>query len=184
MKAVKVHAQSAGVLDLAKLTPFQGAFKGLTDDNYRRFRKQLLAEGVNAAFTVWRTSAATGKTVNYILDGHQRHEVLTRMEKEGYEIPPLPVTWTDCKDKAEAKRRLMGLASTYGDVNPKAIEAFALDAGLQIAKLDDQFRFPGVDFADLSKGSLLEEPSTHAKKSSALTHKCPKCGHKFGRGAK
>lgn len=143
---LKVTAQSAAVLSLEKLVAFQGAFKRLSEPNYNRLRKQLLENGVTAAFTVWNK-----KGRYLILDGHQRREALSRMKEEGINIPPLPVTWADVKDEASARRIVLGLASTYGDVDREVVGSFAKEAGLDLSKLDGLFRFHDVDLASMNE---------------------------------
>lgn len=182
MKQIKIECVAADALDIEDLAPFQGAFKGLTADNYKRLRANLVAVGITAAFTVWKF-----KGKNYILDGHQRRSALLKMRLEGWVIPPVPVTWTNCRDERHARVKVLSLASTYGQVTEDSLQDFTKLAGLQMGDLMGTFNFPDIDLpglVDSLKKSPKGAPKEGQAKRSKLVHKCPKCNHRFSTGTK
>lgn len=172
---VSVCCTGSDALGIEEFVPFQGAFKSLSDKNYKRFKTQLLEIGIAAASTVWKKD---GK--NYLLDGNQRLETLIRMQEEGYEIPKIPVNYTECADEMDARRKVMALASTYGEVSESSLKDFADLAGLDMASAEIRFNFPEVDLSALVNGEVASKPEkAHAKKASSLLHTCPNCGTEF-----
>jgi hypothetical protein len=89
-KKVRIECQGAAKLPIGKIEPFQGELKSLSSENYDRLKKSILELGFSFALQVWRH-----KGHYYCIDGHQRDRVLTRMAKEGYEVPPVPVDWVE-----------------------------------------------------------------------------------------
>ncbi len=148
-RTLAITCTGSAMVDLEDLVPFQGAFKKLTKANFKRFRSQLMVVGISAAFTVWKDG---GKL--YLLDGHQRRETLLAMKLEGFKLGNVPVNFTTCRNKAEAKMKDLG----------------------------GSFNFPDLDLdevvADI-KAAAKKKGKT--KKASTLTHKCPSCGHRFSK---
>ncbi len=139
-QAVKVICSGAGLVDIEQMIPFQGAFKKLTTENYKRLRMQLLETGIAAAATIWEK-----KGKKYLLDGHQRREALMKMRAEGIMVPPLPVVFTQCADDEDARRKILALASTYGEVNEDFLQEFTAMAGVKLETLDLKYSFPDLD---------------------------------------
>ena len=145
-KVVRVTCSGTEMVDIDDLTPFQGKFKKLAKGDYEKLRAQIIAVGVTAAATVWKDGDKL-----YLLDGHQRRETLSRMKIEGFDVPPIPVNFADCRTKAEAKIKVLALASTYGSVDPDGLIDFAKEAGLDMRAIADSFRFPDIDLEELAR---------------------------------
>ena len=143
-KVVRITCTGTELVDVDDLTPFQGKFKKLDKANYQKLRSQLIAVGVTAAATVWKD----GKKL-FLLDGHQRRDALQRMKLEGYTVPPIPVNFADCRTRAEAKIKVLALASTYGSVDEAGLIEFAREAGLDMGSIAESFRFPDIDLDHL-----------------------------------
>lgn len=137
---VRVICSGAAFIDIEELVPFQGAFKKLTPENYKRLRVQLLETGVAAAATVWKNK---GKF--FLLDGHQRREALMKMRAEGIKVNPIPVVFTECDNDEDARRKILALASTYGEVNEDFLQEFSQMAGVKLEALPMKYTFPEMD---------------------------------------
>jgi len=84
-----------------------------------------LKHGIVVPFFIWRNEGH-----NWVIDGTGRDETMLLMEKEGIEIPELPVVFIECKDEADAKEILLKISSQFGKVSQKGFEDFI--KGLEI----------------------------------------------------
>lgn len=141
---VKCHAKDH--LSIDELTPLQGQLKNLTNQNYEKFKKQLLELGFSAPFFVWKDNET-----NYIGDGHMRLYTLKQMRDEGIHIPDqLPVVYFDAKDKKEAKKKVLAFTSQYGEMTIEGLSDFAIDGGIEFNEIVESFRFPEIDLNDFA----------------------------------
>jgi DNA modification methylase len=155
MREIKIFCTASGTLDISEMEPFQGKFKSLSKQNYQRLRNTLLNEGIAAAITIWKHRAK-----NFMLDGHQRREALTRMRAEGIEIPPIPVNFTECENETDARRKVLALASTYGEVSAEYLQEFSKLAAMDLSDLKDSFNFPDLDLDGLIRSVGASAMST------------------------
>lgn len=119
MKKIEINCKGADLKSIEELKDFQGEIKKLTPENYQKLKNTILNNGFSAPVFIW-----IHNNQNYVLDGHQRIKILIDLKKEGYTIPQVPVDYIYAKDKREAKKKLLSLASTYGMGDKNAIEAF------------------------------------------------------------
>ena len=91
------------------MTELQGGLKARNDIDYDKIKLSIIKFGFSFPFFIWK-----GEGKNYLLDGHGRFGCLCKMQNDGYKIPPLPVVYVDCKNKIEAKEKLLRLNSQYG----------------------------------------------------------------------
>ena len=147
ISTIFVKCDNEKTLELAEMTELQGNLKQRTDIDYDKIKLSIIKYGFSFPFFVWND----GKK-NYILDGHGRFETLCKMQKDGYIIPPLPVVYVKCKDKAEAKQKLLRLNSNFGHFTKESVLEFAEDIDLNF----DEIALPDtvIDFTD------AEEPHT------------------------
>jgi len=138
---IRIACEGAATLPLDAFEFFQGDLKKLTPKNAERLRKEILQDGFSEPVAVWRKGEH-----NWILNGHQRIAVLRSMADE-FEIPPLPVSWVEAKTYKEAKHKLLGLTSQYGEMTFDGLAAFSKDLDLSFDDLDTTFRFPEVDLS-------------------------------------
>ena len=131
------------------MTEFQGTLKSRTDEDIEKAKKSILKFGWSFPVFVWKN-----KDVNYIIDGHARKIVLQKLEEEGYLIPELPVVYVECKNRAEAKQKLLRLNSTFGKLTKESVLEFAEDLEINF----DEISLPDtvIDFSDQSE----ETPET------------------------
>lgn len=133
-KTIEIKCETKDRLNIAEMTELQGALKARTDIDYDKIKLSIIKYGFSFPFFVWND----GKK-NYILDGHGRFATLCKMQKDGYEIPDLPVVYVDCKDKNEAKQKLLRLNSQYGHMTKESVLDFAegLDLNFDEISLPD-----------------------------------------------
>lgn len=149
LSAVEIKCETKDRLNIAEMTELQGALKARTDIDYDKIKLSIIKYGFSFPFFVWND----GKK-NYILDGHGRFATLCKMQKDGYEIPDLPVVYIDCKDKNEAKQKLLRLNSQYGKMTKESVLEFAsgLDLNFEELALPDSI----LDFSNVSEEDAAE----------------------------
>jgi len=145
MKTIEVKCKGSLNLGIEELNPFQGDLKDLNKDNYKRLRGQILKEGFCEPFSVWMDPEDNKWKV---LNGHQRLRVLQEMKlAEKYVIPELPVSVVDAKSKAEAKRKILTLASQYGTMSSQGLYNFIVENNITMESLD-MTHFPEINLED------------------------------------
>lgn len=90
--------------ELIELQP--NSFKDLTEKNFEKLSNSFKVHGFITPYFVW-----IDKGKHYILDGHQRKRVLSRLEPNGLEVPYLEIK---AKSKKEAAEKLLAIDSHYG----------------------------------------------------------------------
>lgn len=155
IQTISIKCKTENTLEIAEMTEMQGGLKARTDVDYDKIKLSIIKYGFSFPFFIWKS----GKT-NYLLDGHGRFGTLCKMQKDGYVIPPLPVVYVDCKNKVEAKEKLLRLNSQYGRMTKESVLEFAEDMEInfdEIALPDGVISFDtiedvGTDFPDLKAG--------------------------------
>lgn len=190
MSRLKIACEAAACLPHTALTEFQGELKSLSTEDYAKLRGQL-EHGYSFPIAIWR--APDG--LNYILDGHQRLRTIRRMEADGWEIPDLPVSFTEAATYKEAKAKLLAAASQYGKVESQGLYEFMTDADLELEDIMAANRFPEIDFSnfemeffsEFSQSTSSDNSSENGAKElsqdqfSQFEHQCPKCGFEFNK---
>lgn len=152
-KTIRIACQGHTTLDIDKLEAFQGDLKDLSKDNYNKLRKQILELGFSEPVSVWQQGGH-----NYLLNGHQRHRVLTEMRRaEKYTVPPIPVNLIDAENEHEAKKKILSLTSQFGEITSQGLFEFASLNNIDLPTIED-FRFPEIDM-DKWKAEFFEDIS-------------------------
>ena len=141
IKTISIKCDCKDFLKLEDMTVMQGNLKERNDTDYEKIKKSILTYSFSFPFFIWKD----GKT-NYLIDGTGRHSCLLRMQEEGYIIPDLPVVYVDCKDKNEAKQKLLRLNSQYGHMTKESVLDFVegLDLNFDEIALPDSI----IDFSN------------------------------------
>jgi len=121
-KTIRITCTGADTVDFHALKPIQGDLKLRSDADVDQICTSIKRYGFSFPFFVWKS----GKTHN-VLDGHGRLEALRRLEDQGVEIPPLPVSYVKAKNSAEAKQKLLRLNSQYGTISIEGLQEFTAD---------------------------------------------------------
>ena len=111
-RTVRIACEGAGTVALADLVGLQGNLKELSPENAAKLRRDIIEQGFSEPIACWRQADGVPR----ILNGHQRLRVLTEMAAEGWTVPMLPVSWVEAADEAEARRKVLSLASSFGEV--------------------------------------------------------------------
>jgi site-specific DNA-methyltransferase (adenine-specific) len=165
---ISISCEGSDTLPFARITPFQGDLKDLSEENYNKLKREILTNGFAEPISVWKNNGH-----NYCLNGHQRLRVITQMVmKEGYACPPLPINWVEAKDEAAAKRIVLALTSQYGAMTDQGLYEFMSEAGINANELIDSFNFPEIDmdkfqaeyFKDLLPPEIDEIPEIDESK--------------------
>ena len=130
MNTIKITCKTNDSLNLADMTELQGGLKSRTDIDYDKIKLSIIKFGFSFPFFIWNDGDK-----NYLLDGHGRFATLCKMQKDGYEIPELPVVFVECKDKKEAKQKLLRLNSQYGKMTKESVLEFAEDIDLNFEEI-------------------------------------------------
>ena len=150
IKTISIKCDCKDFLKLEDMTVMQGNLKERNDTDYEKIKKSILTYSFSFPFFIWKS----GKT-NYLIDGTGRHSCLLRMQEEGYIIPDLPVVYISCKDKKDAKQKLLRLNSQYGKMTKESVLEFAEDIDLNF----DEIALPDttIDFAEEEIPENLDE---------------------------
>lgn len=146
MSQIEIKCLGATTLSLSEMRPLQGALKSLSKTAERKLRRNLERYGYSFPIAVWENPK---DRLFYILDGHQRHAVLTKMKAEGVKVPQLPVVIVEADTLREAKQKLLGAASRFGLVDESELRAFVSDAAFEedLESLLASIEFPEADLA-------------------------------------
>ena len=149
IKTISIKCETSETLEIAEMTEMQGGLKERTDIDYDKIKLSICKFGFSFPFFIWKS----GKT-NYLIDGHGRFATLCKMQKDGYLIPPLPVVYIQCKNKTEAKQKLLRLNSQYGKMTKESVLEFAEDIDLNF----DEIALPDsvIDFTDATEPTETE----------------------------
>ena len=130
IKTIQIKCETSERLEIAEMTELQGGLKERTDIDYDKIKLSICKFGFSFPFFIWKSG-----NKNYLIDGHGRFATLCKMQKDGYLIPPLPVVYIQCKNKAEAKQKLLRLNSQYGKMTKESVLEFAEDLELNFDEL-------------------------------------------------
>jgi DNA modification methylase len=131
IKTISIKCDCKDFLKLEDLTVMQGGLKERNETDYEKIKKSILTYSFSFPFFIWKS----GKT-NYLIDGTGRFNCLLKMQnEEGYLIPELPVVYIQCKNKADAKQKLLRLNSQYGRLSKESVLEFASDIDLNFDEI-------------------------------------------------
>jgi hypothetical protein len=135
-----------------------------------KLKKSILDNGFTVPLILWRNKKDT-----YVIDGTGRKLALEMLEYEGHPIDDLPVVYVKAKNLTEAKKKVLAVSSSYGDVTEDSWRDFTSDLDL------DDIDLGFVELDGFDPDSLLtdlpEPTEKKAKKGKTKFIKtCPHCG--------
>ena len=169
IKTISIKCDCKDLLKLEDMTVMQGGLKERTETDYEKIKKSILTYSFSFPFFIWQS----GKT-NWLIDGTGRFATLCKMQKDGYIIPPLPVVYIQCKNKTEAKQKLLRLNSQYGKMSKESVLEFAEDIDLNF----DEIALPDttIDFTDqggeIAESEGKEKPDIEFNESYSVVVQC------------
>lgn len=158
IKTISIKCETKDYLKLEDMTVMQGNLKLREDADYEKIKKSILTYSFSFPFFIWQS-----EKTNWLIDGTGRYQTLCKMQKDGYIIPPLPVVYIQCKNKTEAKQKLLRLNSQYGKMSKESVLEFAEDIDLnfdEIALPDNTIDFSKKEIAINEDGEVGEIETT------------------------
>ena len=143
MKEVSIRCEGARSISIDELFPFQDDIKTMKPSTLRKLEKVILEQGFSEPIAVWANSPDEKM---WILNGHQRMTALQSLKSKGYFIPPIPVTMVQADDEQEARKKVLTLASQFGDFDGDNLSEFVAKAQLDTEWIKDNARLAAGDF--------------------------------------
>lgn len=188
MKEVVIGCKGAANAGIDEFVWFQGDLKTLSDENYEKLKKQIIELKFSEPVSVWMD----GNELK-LLNGHQRILTLKKMRDEGWRIPYIPYNIVDAENIEEAKRKVLSLTSTFGQLSEHGLVHFIDNTSIDVAELKTDFNLAGINLDNLPE--LREvEVTEHTRKigefgpgsedeqgklDEKAKIKCPNCKHEF-----
>lgn len=127
-------------VSIAEVSATQGDLKFLSEDNYKKLKKNIEKHGFDIPITVWIDKDGE----KHLLDGHQRKHVL---ETEGW-FTPVPYLVIEADSLSAAAERLLEITSQYGTITQEGIDEFIATFELPEIEIKDLTNFDGIfDFS-------------------------------------
>lgn len=152
-KVMRIACSGSGTADIEDLTEFQGNLKKMGMKAKQKLRRSIEQHGFSAPIFVWKHQKKLD-----VLDGHQRLTVLREMRNEGVEIPAVPIVEIDAKSAAEAKAKLLKIASQYGDVQKDGFREFVADMDVEEIKLSVRLARGEMDLSIDEEAASEDKP--------------------------
>lgn len=152
MQTIRIECKGSRTLDIDELNVLQADLKDLSPENFQKLKKEILDLGFSEPTSVWLND---GKW--WLLNGTQRYRVLSQLRKEGWDIPPIPVSEVQAKNIKEAKKKILSLTSQYGEITSKGLFDFMNVAELKFEDISD-FRFPEISIDEFRDEFFKEDP--------------------------
>ena len=145
-------------IDYRSLLGIQGKLKDLNKKSYNKLKNSLLLNGFFVPFFVWIAKEDEDVIIeaqdahikaggHYILDGHQRLNLLIKEKVKPFELPYLEI---EAHSFHDAKKKLLAISSQYGKITQEGVDEFAFDIPLEY--LEDV-----INFDALYQYDVLEE---------------------------
>ena len=166
-KIIQIKVKGSNEMPLKQLQKFQGKLKYLPDENSKKLKISILKNGFRIPIFVW------GRKV---LDGHQRLAVLQEFQKEGYEVPPIPVYELQAESEQDAKKLVLLLNSRYGVIREEGFYEFAGDFDLN--ELSTEIHIPELNLEELDEDSSRKIKNIYKVEIQCLTEEEMKTTYK------
>lgn len=142
---IKIHNPSnLPTVSYKDIEPLQGDLKYLTTKNSDNLQASILLHGFNMPVSLWKDSE--GKL--WIIDGHQRLNVLTRMEATPQEIPYYLI---HAASELEAREILLKTTSQYGTITQEGLDSF-----MQVSQLPEAV-LPMVNYDAINVKETIDD---------------------------
>lgn len=160
------------VAPISELNATQGDLKFLSEDNYKKLKKNIEKHGFDIPVTVWVDSQGE----KWLLDGHQRKHVL---ETEGWN-DPIPYLVIKAPNMATAAERLLQITSQYGTVTQEGLDEFIAKFELPEMEIMDSTSFDATFKFSVEEEEpefKPEEPEDDNRLDKLNEIQCPECGY-------
>lgn len=143
MKEVSIRCEGARSVSINDLHPFQDDIKTMKPSALKKLERVIMEQGFSEPIAVWSDSP-DGKL--WILNGHQRMTALQSLASKGWFIPPIPVALVSAEDEQEARKKVLTLASQFGDFSGDHLAEFVAKAQLDTDWIRNNARLAAGDF--------------------------------------
>jgi hypothetical protein len=161
------------VVPITELNATQGDLKFLSEDNYKKLKRNIEKHGFDIPVTVWIDSQGD----KWLLDGHQRKHVL---ETEQW-FDPIPYLIIKAPNMQTAAERLLAITSQYGTVTQEGLDDFYAKFELPEMEMQELTHFDSIlDFTLEQKEEPEfepEEPTEDNRLDKLKEIQCPECGY-------
>lgn len=113
----------------------------MTPSTLKKLENVIISQGFSEPIAVWPNEGR-----NWILNGHQRHTALQSLRSKGWFVPPVPVALVEAADEDEARKKVLTLASQFGDFNQDHLLEFVAKARLDTDWIRNNARLAAGDF--------------------------------------
>ena len=145
-KQVEIKCKGASALPIESLVPFQGELKTLSEENFKKLKRDILELGFSEPISIWN-----GQDKAYILNGHQRLHTLKKMQSEGYTIPEIPVNLVEADSLEQAKKKVLSLTSQFGVMSAQGLFDFIKDTTIKFDDINASFNFPDMNMVSFKE---------------------------------
>lgn len=135
---IRIKCEGASKVSLASLIPFQGNLKTLTEENYEKFKGDIIRHGLVETINVWPSEKGP-----LIANGHMRLYTLKGMIEEGFSCNEIPVSYCYPESEKEFAEIILSLTSNYGILEKQGLYEYMSTHGIEVAYLDS-VRFPEI----------------------------------------
>ena len=146
---ILITCQGTKYLDISELKFLQGNLKELREKEFNKLKKSIQKYGFRFPVFLWN---------NYIIDGHQRVFVVSKMIENGYSIGKIPIVEIDAENEKEAKRLILLASSRYGGVTDDGLYEFIMTSELDFNELKEEIDLPEIDFKQFEQCYFTDEP--------------------------
>ena len=150
---MKILSKKIEQVEWKSLIDIQGDVKQISPESMEKMIKSLEKNGFCDPFIYWLNPA--GEKV--CLAGNQRLKALHEMSQAGKKIPKtLPAIPIKVKDEKHARKILLSLASTFGEIHEKKLESFIEVSELDPVEIEDTTNF--LELEDSKDVEIDEKP--------------------------
>lgn len=143
MSEIKTKCWSKIFLKWDEIEDVQKNVKTISPKNLKKLVNSLINFGFSEPLGVWQKP--NGKYI--CLSGNQRLKALKKARDDGVSVPnKVPINLITADNEKEAKKLLLALASTYGEVNINELKKFVIDEfdPDSFIELESSISFPGL----------------------------------------
>lgn len=156
-RKIRIACKADTFLPFTQIKDFQGELKSRTQDDIEHLIASIERHGFAFPFFVWRQPNGTCSC----LDGHGRIMALNQMQREGYDIPELPVVYIDAASESEARTKLIQINAITGRFTDTGFRELVKD----IPDLDlSNYNYPELDLNRITTElSVLKQAEENIK---------------------
>lgn len=155
MGTIRVTCKADTFLPFQQIQDFQGELKSRSQEDVDHLITSIERHGFSFPFFVWKQPSGTCSC----LDGHGRILALKQLEREGWEIPELPVIYIEAQNEVEARTKLIHINVVSGKFTDVGFRDLVKD----IPDLDlADFNYPELDLEKLDAELKILEQAQNA----------------------